>query len=322
MVGIGNKNLVLNPDAPKGEGLPKEEYPKIASVLELSARVKKFQGSITADGYCDIFANFIGGVGWGGNSYLGKIIFSPSALHNSFNKEDVSNLLTNLTLQNMLLDYNTGSIRKSPYDYNSLNNGWCQLRQNDTNNFEWQPAFGLVAFWIEPNEPNAAGDLMSYCNPYAYIHDYNQESIEEYNATTHTAVLKSINANNNDLVDKMLIKMHVQSIEQNNCRIISDYIVPMEFAEDRGIYYDLWGNKYICPQILKGGHFEISPLSDEEYGDFNLNAKIDFQDFALFSKQWEKTPFDSDYDFMYDYNTDGIVDWKDFWKFSENYLGE
>ena len=90
MVGIGNKNLVLNPDAPKGEGLPKEEYPKIASVLELSARVKKFQGSITADGYCDIFANFIGGVGWGGNSYLGKIIFSPSALHNSFNKEDVS----------------------------------------------------------------------------------------------------------------------------------------------------------------------------------------------------------------------------------------
>jgi hypothetical protein len=211
--------------------------------------------------------------------------------------------------------------RTDPTTYRTDNTGWCILKYD----YFWEemafvPISKLIARWIEdPNDPNEAIDLMTYCNPYVYVYDYNEVGIGDYNALTHTAVIKSIDVNGIE-IDRIAIKLYVKELQQDSCRLVSDFIVPMEFAVDRGIYYDAWGNKYIGIQILKEGHLEISPI--DNYGDFDIDYESDLEDFVLFSKQWGIDIFDSNYDFMFDENQDGIIDYEDFYMFIENYLGE
>jgi len=322
----GNPECVSNPDLNSGLELNPDDS-LMSSLVLLEASARKPGGIlITSPAYCYFLFEYYEGAWyrWGNTeSYLGS---PPSALSlvSSLTSTFVLDVLNTadkevLNRANFLSETNSLP-RTSSETYPTTSTGWCQLRK-DYGFLQWQNISAFVALWIEPNEPNSAKDLMSSCAPYAYVYDYNQGGVGEANAMTHTAVLNSTDANGN-IINRMLIEMHVQSIQQDTARLISNYIVPMEFAEDNGIYFDEWGNKYVAVQILRGGHLEISTLPDEKYGDFNLDDVSSLKDFSLFGEKWETTPLNSDYDFMFDNNRDGVVDWKDLFKFTENYLGE
>ncbi|MBA7607541.1 hypothetical protein ES703_14700 [subsurface metagenome] len=87
-----------------------------------------------------------------------------------------------------------------------------------------------------------------------------------------------------------------------------------------GRWYDAegWPATFIC--MVEDGYLELKV--DDFYGDFNFDGIVDFKDFALFANQWYMDLFCPEFDLMYDATRNGQVKADDLAAFAENWLNE
>jgi hypothetical protein len=189
--------------------------------------------------------------------------------------------------------------------------------------YGWDYINGVVATWIsnidDSNEVTLAMDLSQ---PYVFLCRWEVEEIGSVQTFQHTGVVISKDALGRK-VSEMPIKLHVYQFWGNTVYLATDYILPMEFPEQQGEYYDSWGNSIAAIYVPEGGRLEIT--GDSFYGDFNYDGYVDNKDYGLFAARWNDDVFglydpNFAYDLMYDADYDGQTDISDLMWFSDNWL--
>lgn len=194
---------------------------------------------------------------------------------------------------------------------------------------KWNPEYGwwytnsMVATWISDiDDPAEVVLAMDLCQPYVFLCIFYIDDMYSTQNFQHTGVLISRNTSG-QIVAQMAIKLYVYDISGNYVYLATNFILPMEFPEQQGEYYDRWGNSYAAIYVPDGGHLEV--VKDGFYGDFDYNGYVDNRDYGMFAARWGKNVFgmydpNYAYDLMYDADYDGQTDISDLIEFMDNWL--
>ena len=195
---------------------------------------------------------------------------------------------------------------------------------------KWYPGYGwwyvngIVATWISDiDDPNEVMVAMNLSQPYVFLCQFEVDEIASVQTFRHTGKVIS----KDDMgrkVSELPVEMYVWDISGKQVFLATwTFILPMEFPEQQGVYYDRWGNSYAAIYVPEGGHLEVT--RDDFYGDFNYDGAVDNKDYGLFAVRWNESvfsPYDPNapYDLMYDADYDGQTDISDLMQFSDNWL--
>ena len=194
---------------------------------------------------------------------------------------------------------------------------------------KWYPGYGwwyvngIVATWISDIENPAEVMLsMDLSQPYVFLCLFEVEEIATVQAMRHTGLVIS----KNDVGQRMSqlpMEMYIYNIAGNLVFLATNFILPMEFPEQQGEYYDRWGNSYAAIYVPEGGHLEV--VKDDFYGDFNFDGDVNNEDYGLFVIRWNDDVFglydpNFAYDLKYDADYDGQTDISDLMYFADNWL--
>ena len=222
-------------------------------------------------------------------------------------------------------DPNDPNAPEDPYDPPYLGDGWTFLEGSWSQlvfmpyGWDWVEATELGALWLSNSgDPNDSTLLMTYSNPYAFWCVMNVEMAHEMNAFSHSLLLISKDSDGQQ-VSWLPIKMNVVFVDMNIVTIVSDFIVPMQYPEDEGLYHDLWGMPYVAIYVPDGGHLEIK--RDNFYGDFNSDSFVDELDYSMLTSMWQLDPNDATFDLIYDADHNGRIGPNDLRAFTGNWLG-
>lgn len=198
---------------------------------------------------------------------------------------------------------------------------------------KWYPGYGwwyvngIVATWISPFEDPNENEIMfamDLSQPYVFLCAFEVEAsaLENVRVWSHTGMVRSVDSAGQE-VSQLPVELFVYGISGNLVYLATNFILPMEFPEQQGEYYDRWGNSYAAIYVPEGGHLEV--VKDDFYGDFNFDGKVDNEDYGLFAIRWNDNVFELydpnfAYDLMYDADYDGRTDISDLMYFSDNWL--
>ena len=190
--------------------------------------------------------------------------------------------------------------------------------------YGWWYVDGVVATWISDiDNPDEVTLVMDLSYPYSFVCVFEVEEIASVQTFQHTGTVISINSTGQK-VSQLPIELYVYYISGNLVYLATDFILPMEFPEQQGEYYDSRGNSYAAIYVPQGGHLEI--VKDNFYGDFNFDGEVNNEDYGLFAARWSKSVFEPigdpnyAYDLKYDADHDGQTDISDLMWFSDNWL--
>lgn len=189
--------------------------------------------------------------------------------------------------------------------------------------FGWYYVNGIVATWISDiDDPDEVMLAMDLSQPYVFLCVFEVDDIATVQAMRHTGMVISKN-DVGQKVSQLPTELYVYGISGNWVYLASNFILPMEFPEQQGEYYDRWGNSYAAIYVPEGGHLEIT--GDDFYGDFNYDGAVDNEDYGLFAAKWNDDVFglydpNFTYDLKYDADYDGQTDISDLMYFSNNWL--
>jgi len=189
--------------------------------------------------------------------------------------------------------------------------------------YGWYLVNGIVATWISDIEnPIEVMLAMDLSQPYVFLCMFEVDDIENVQAMVHTGMVVSKN-DTGQKVSELPIELYIWDISANQVYLATNFILPMEFPEQQGEYYDRWGNSYTAIYVPEGGHLEVE--ADDFYGDFNFDGEVNHEDYGLFAVRWNENVFsphdpNKAYDLMYDADYDGQTDMSDLIYFSDNWL--
>jgi len=209
--------------------------------------------------------------------------------------------------------------------------------------YGWGYVDGLIATWISnfdsPTDPNGVIPDPNILNPAAIMlamdlsqpcaflcafdTDIDANDLENALALTHTGVVIAVDSEGQK-VSQLPIKLYVYDVSGTVVCLTTDFILPMEFPEQQGEYYDSWGNSYAAIYVPEGGHLEV--VKDSFFGDFDFDGDVDNEDYGLFKARWNRIAFEppdpnkADYDLMYDADYDGRTGVSDLKMFMDNWL--
>jgi hypothetical protein len=180
----------------------------------------------------------------------------------------------------------------------------------------WKFTSYLLVHYIEgeTNEPNNSEKISFLEDNWPYCMVTVQP---DWLACNQTVILSS-RGEYNHVIDKQLITFTWVGGD----KFISDYFYTVGNPKNKGKLYDSFGNKYICLYIMPDSYIMPSfyTLPSPDYGDFNLDGWVNFDDFVLFSKVYGKIYTDSKFDSIYDYDDNGKIDQKDLYYFFSHWL--
>lgn len=252
-------------------------------------------------------------------------------------------------VETMIVDANDvdPNLPSSGDDWAYIAGVWDQM-VHDSYGWYWKYPAEIVPLWMaDPNGEDAV-ELVSAAFPYAFFCEVVVDKVADMIAYEHTVLVVGVDSVGT-VVSRMPVKMFAYSINGTSVYFVSDWILPMEFFEEQGIYTDKWGYTVVAVHVPEGGHLEIAV--DDFYGDFNFDNVVDNKDMALFSSVWNplwngdpnfcygsvsdpnfcydivcdpnfcnNTVYDASYDLKYDYNRDGYTGMVDLVGFLGNWL--
>lgn len=189
--------------------------------------------------------------------------------------------------------------------------------------YGWYYVNGMVATWIaDLDDPDEVMLAMDLSQPYVFLCSFEVEDIENVQVWSHTGMVRSVDSAGQK-VSQLPVGLYVYGISGNVVYLASNFILPMEFPEQQGEYYDRWGNPYAAIYVPEGGYLEI--VKDDFYGDFNFDGDVNNEDYGAFAIRWNDDVFrlhdpNFAYDLMYDADYDGQTDVSDLMYFSDNWL--
>jgi len=289
-----------------------------------------------------------------GNSF--SSLFPVGGASKSFNENSVE-IGTDSVLSVELDWEETAPIRKEPFVGMAPDkSGSPDLIVNDPNISGWEYVAGtwrkwylgegydlvdgLIATWItnidvpsDPNgeipDPNMLTDAsvtlaMDLSEPCIFLcaFDADANDLATVRVWEHTGKVIGVNGEG-ETVSELPIELFTYQILGNTVYLATNFILPMEFPEQQGKYYDSWGNSYAAIYVPDGGHLEVT--KDAFYGDFNFDGKVNHEDYSMFAVRWNSDmfePYDPNivYDLMYDADCDGRTGVSDLMCFSDNWL--
>ena len=187
----------------------------------------------------------------------------------------------------------------------------------------YKNSYNMVATWISDiDDPDEVMLAMSLSQPYIFLSLFSVEEIEDVRVMRHTGIVVSKDSFG-WIVSQLPIELYVYDIFGNYVYLATNFILPMEFPEQQGVYYDRWGNSYAAIYVPEGGHVEV--VKDDFYGDFNFDGKVEYKDYGMFAIRWNENVFglydpNFAYDLKYDADHDGHTDMSDLMYFIDNWL--
>jgi hypothetical protein len=166
------------------------------------------------------------------------------------------------------------------------------------------------------NEPNDISGYLTSNMPNVYVKTV---TIQDTNTSTYTMVLRCTDSLG-ICVSKVPLMMHKNNIESKNVRFISDYMYAVTKDSLAKTYYSYYGDKFVCFKADENYEITCNVLSEQEYGDFNLDGTVNLVDFSLIANKMFLNSSNYNYDMFYDYNKDSIIDLKDIYVMLERYL--
>ena len=189
--------------------------------------------------------------------------------------------------------------------------------------YGWYYVNGVVATWVSDiDNPDDVMLAMDLSQPYTFLCTFEVDEIASVQTFRHTGMVISRNAVGRK-VSELPIELYVWDISGNQVYLATDFILPMEFPEQQGVYYDSWGSSYAAIYVPEGGHLEVT--GDDFYGDFNFDGAVDNEDYGLFAIRWNDDVFglydpNFAYDLKYDADFDGKTDMSDLMYLIDNWL--
>ena len=187
----------------------------------------------------------------------------------------------------------------------------------------WKNSYSMVATWIADHEnPDEVMSAMDLSQPYILLLLFAVEEIEDVRVMRHTGIVVAKDSLGRK-VSRLPIEMNVFNVSDIFVSLATNFILPMEFPEQQGVYYDRWGNSYAAIYVPEGGHLEV--VKDDLYGDFNFDGKVEYKDYGMFVIRWNENVFglydpNFAYDLKYDADYDGQTDMSDLMYFTDNWL--
>jgi len=187
----------------------------------------------------------------------------------------------------------------------------------------WWYVNGVVATWISDiDNPDDVILAMDLAQPYVSLLMFEVDEIDDVRTFRHTGMVIARDSLGRK-VSELPVELYVWGISGNQVYLATNFILPMEFPEQQGVYFDSWGSSYAAIYVPEGGHLEV--VKDSFFGDFNYDGYVDNADFGAFAVRWNDDVFglydpNFAYDLLYDADYDGQTDISDLMYLSDNWL--
>jgi len=113
-----------------------------------------------------------------------------------------------------------------------------------------------------------------------------------------------------------------KSVDNLNLTSRSDWFIVSVDPNFHGYYQDQWQNPYTVLYFPEQTHPDLA--APDIFGDFNVDDRVDFYDFALFADHWLDSVHDpnTSYDALYEqpYTWDGEISILELKAFAEHWL--
>ena len=150
------------------------------------------------------------------------------------------------------------------------------------------------------DNPQDMNNYLETNYPYAYLRTIGYSPATNFKPRYFTAVLY-VNDVNGVVLYKTPINMNYRDTPSSaKLRFVSDYIYAVTDFKSAGKKYDNSGNAFVCVPMPNNSTLTIGqPFYQNGWDcyDFNGDGKRNFQDFAIFAKQWKRTVSDPNFDY-------------------------